>query len=233
MEPVPVKDKSDVSLPPAQDPNELFDVVTADGEPTGCTKRRADVHRDGDWHRALHIWVYGVGEDGSYVLMQQRGLTKDTNPGMLDPAVSGHLGAGESVEDGFREMEEEIGILPDPAKMRHVGTRPRAAEHTTPGVIDRELQEVYLYRDERPLAAFRPNAAELQGLLHIRLEDAIQLFAGEVTSVPARILDARSLEIRHGEANTTMFSSGMIDRYYLRAALAIERELRSVRYNIL
>src|SRR5690606_40093494 len=64
-------------------------------------------------------------------LMQQRGLAKDTNPGMLDPAVSGHLGAGESVEDGFREMEEEIGILPDPAKMRHVGTRPRAAEHTT------------------------------------------------------------------------------------------------------
>jgi isopentenyldiphosphate isomerase len=222
-----------VSLPPAQDPDELFDVVTADGEPTGRAKRRADVHRDGDWHRALHIWVYGLSGEVPHVLMQRRGLAKDTNPGMLDPAVSGHLGAGESVEDGFREMEEEIGILPAPAKMRHVGTRPRAAEHTTPGIIDRELQDVYLYRDDRPLEAFRPNPAELEGLLRIRLDDALRLFAGEVTSVPAHILDAHTLDVRHGEANTSMFLATSIDRYYLRAVLAIDRELRSERYNVL
>ena len=222
-----------MTLPLAQDPDELFDIVTADGEPTGRTKRRADVHRDGDWHRALHIWVYGVNEDGPYIMMQQRGMAKDTNPGMLDPAVSGHLGAGETVEDGFREMEEEIGIQPDPTRMRHVGTRPRAAEHTTPGVIDRELQEVYLYQDDRPLEDFRPNPAELEGLLQIRLDDAIRLFAGETPSVAAQILDARSLDIRDGEANTSMFLTTSVDRYYLRAVLAISRELRSEQYNVL
>ena len=41
-------------------PDELFDVLDAAGRPTGRAKRRADVHRDGDWHRALHCWVLDV-----------------------------------------------------------------------------------------------------------------------------------------------------------------------------
>ena len=42
-----------VQLEPAQDPGEPFDVITADGKPTGRVKSRAEVHRDGDWHRAF------------------------------------------------------------------------------------------------------------------------------------------------------------------------------------
>lgn len=31
-----------MSIPSAQDPDELFDIVHEDGSPTGITKRRAD-----------------------------------------------------------------------------------------------------------------------------------------------------------------------------------------------
>ena len=44
----------------AQDPNELFDVVHADGSPTGRSKPRWQVHRDGDWHRSIHVWICGI-----------------------------------------------------------------------------------------------------------------------------------------------------------------------------
>ncbi|HYP61526.1 MAG TPA: hypothetical protein VEQ36_13940, partial [Thermomicrobiales bacterium] len=76
----------------AQDPNELFDVVTWDGKPTGIQKRRADVHRDGDWHQAIHVWVMGRDHDGEFLILQRRSMAKDTSPGMLDPTVGGHLG---------------------------------------------------------------------------------------------------------------------------------------------
>jgi hypothetical protein len=36
---------------------EHFDVLTPDGTPTGVSKPRSDVHRDGDWHACVHIWV--------------------------------------------------------------------------------------------------------------------------------------------------------------------------------
>jgi isopentenyldiphosphate isomerase len=230
-----------MSLPPAQDPDELFDIVTADGEPTGHARRRADVHRDGDWHRAIHIWVWGVedsqaggpGDGEPFLILQQRGMMKDTNPGMLDPTVSGHLGAGEGVEDAYREMEEEIGITAEPSLLHHVGTRPRAAEHTTPGVIDRELQEVFLYRDDRPLGDYRPNPAEVDALVRVSVADAIALFAGERERIPADHLDARAGTVSRGEIDTTMFHARMIDRYYLRAVLAIQRDHRGEAYNVL
>lgn len=222
-----------VNEPLAQNPDELFDIVTADGDPTGRAKRRADVHRDGDWHRAIHIWVHGVNDGEPFVILQQRGMLKDTNPGMLDPTVSGHLGTGETVEDAYREMQEEIGIVADPARLHHVGTRPRSAEHTTPGVIDRELQEVFLYRDDRSLQTYRPNPAEVAALVRIPVSNAITLFNGEVTSAPADYLDARTGAVTPGVIDTTMFHPRMIDRYYLRAALAILRDHREEAYNVL
>ncbi len=150
--------------PTAQDPDELFDIVNEDGSPTGITKRRADVHRDGDWHRAIHIWVWGVDDDGPYILMNQRGRHKDTWPLALDATVGGHLGAGETVEDAYREVEEEIGVPVDPARLHYLYTRARESNGHIPGIIDRERQEIFLLRDDRPLTDFRPQVAELEGI---------------------------------------------------------------------
>src|SRR4051812_30424750 len=48
--------------------SELFDLYDADGAPLGLRKERALVHRDGDWHRSLHLWVVlaeGPRSDGA------------------------------------------------------------------------------------------------------------------------------------------------------------------------
>src|SRR5690242_15381466 len=95
----------------AQDPAELFDVVRYDGTPTGVVKPRAAVHRDGDWHRAVHVWVTGLGPAGEpFLLAQRRSTAKDTWPGRLDATVGGHYRAGEGLAEALRETEEEIGV---------------------------------------------------------------------------------------------------------------------------
>lgn len=179
----------------AQDPDELFDVVTPDGEPTGIVKRRADVHRDGDWHRAVHVWVYGCDDTGPFLLMNQRGRHKDTWPLALDATVGGHLGAGETVEDAYREIEEEIGITASPGPLRFIGRRARASDGNYQGVLDREIQEVFLLREDRPLPGYRPNPAELEGIVQVPLDDAIGLFAGQVDRVAAKRLRATDLVV--------------------------------------
>lgn len=167
-----------------QDPDELFDVVTEDGAPTGIVKRRADVHRDGDWHRAIHVWVYGVDRDGPFMLLNLRSLQKDTMPGRLDVTVGGHLGAGETVIDAFREIEEEIGASLDPETFGFLFLRKALGE------TERELQDVYLVRDDRPLADYRPNPAELEALVKVSLARALAIFGEEQESVPATALRA-------------------------------------------
>lgn len=176
----------------AQNPNELFDVVTESGEPTGLTKPRSQVHRDGDWHRAVHIWVYGENADGPYLLMNQRGRQKDTWPLALDATVGGHLGAGETVEDAFREVHEEIGILIDPARFEWIFQRKRSSGDLIPGILDQEIQEVYIVSDDRPLSAFAPNPAELEGIVKVPVAAAGPLFRGEVQETQGQVLQAAS-----------------------------------------
>ena len=208
----------------AQDLDELFDVLTEHGEPTGEVKRRADVHRDGDWHRSIHVWVYGVDGDEPFLLMNQRGLEKDTWPGVLDATVGGHLSAGETVEQAYREIEEEIGIVADPARLRHIGVRTRGAE--TPGIIDREFQEVFLYRDDRALAAYAPNPAELEGLVRLGLSEARRLFAGDINQMDGIILRARDRAVAPFTATQDTLLPVREDEYFLRVAIAIERALQ-------
>jgi 8-oxo-dGTP diphosphatase len=89
--------------------DEYFDVLNADGSPTGRSKLRKHVHRDGDWHACVHIWVLHArtGE----VLVQQRAFHKDSFPGCWDVSCAGHLAAGEGVAEAAEaELTEELGL---------------------------------------------------------------------------------------------------------------------------
>jgi len=202
----------------AQDPDELFDVITEDGKPTGIVKRRADVHRDGDWHRAIHVWVYSVERGVPFLLFNQRGRHKDTWPGVLDVTVGGHLAAGETIEQAFREVEEEIGIVADPANLHFLETRKAY------GKIERELQDVFLYRDDRPLGEYRPNPAELEGLARLTVTDATVIFGGQAATVEAAFLDAIEGTVGPLTVSSAILLPARYHPYYLgigRAILAV------------
>lgn len=90
-----------------QKADELFDVVDGDDRVTGQATR-AEVHRQGLLHRAVHVFV--VNRHGE-LLLQKRSRFKDAHPGVWDSSVAGHLDAGEDYEPAaLRELEEEMGV---------------------------------------------------------------------------------------------------------------------------
>lgn len=209
-------------IPLAQDPGELFDVVHADGTPAGIRKPRAAVHRDGDWHRSVHVWVAGGSNTGDpWLMFQRRSLAKDTWPGFLDATVGGHFRAGESLAETLRETEEEIGMTVALADLRWLGTRVCANEAQS-GIVDRELQEVFVREDNRPLTAFRPDPAELAELVRIPLAGVVSLFAEEAASVEVERFAPGAETIESGLVTLQDFIPN-VDRYFFRVALAIER----------
>lgn len=213
----------------AQDPAELFDVVLVDGAPTGRTKPRAEVHRAGDWHRAVHVWVVGHDEQGEpFLMFQRRSLAKDTFPGCLDATVGGHYRAGEGLAQALREVEEEIGITPDPATLRPLGVRICVSE-LEPGILDRELQDVFLLEDDRPLTAYRPHPFELAGLVRFRLRDLLPVLAGERSTLSGEVITTGSDHPTSAEFGAGDFII-QIDRYFYRVAIAAANALRGDRY---
>lgn len=179
----------------AQDANELFDVVDEAGTPTGVAKPRDQVHRDGDWHRAVHVWVVLRGEGAPRLVLQRRSLAKDTWPGAVDVAVGGHLRAGEGVEEALRESEEEIGLPLGLSDVVPLGRRAYRSDGVVAGraVRDREVQYAFAVVVDRALSSLRPDPEELDGLLALPLAAAAALYRGEVACVDAeeRSIDGR------------------------------------------
>jgi isopentenyldiphosphate isomerase len=220
---------SNVHLEAAQDPGEPFDVITADGRPTDRVKTRAEIHRDGDWHRAIHVWVAGVDDHGApFLTFQRRSPHKDTWPARYDATVGGHYRAGETMAETLREVEEEIGIIPDPNELRPLGVRVCANE-AQPGIIDREIQDVFLLRDDRPLEDFRPNHAELAALIRFPLETLVPFLAGETSEIRG---ESRTPAATRAEPITARIDDFIptVDRYFLRVAIAAQQVLRGERY---
>lgn len=149
---------------PVDPPDELFELVNADGQPTGQQKQRAAVHRAGDWHRAFHLWLFAQTASGLHVLLQQRSLGKDTEPGKIDVAVGGHARPGEDARHGLvREAAEELGLQLQPEQLHRVGMR--RMERRGSGWIDREIQEIYATLLPVPIEQLRPDPREVAALV--------------------------------------------------------------------
>jgi isopentenyl-diphosphate delta-isomerase type 1 len=89
---------------------EYFDVVNERDEVIG-RERRAEVHRRGLRHRAVHVLVFNVR---GQVFLQKRSRIKDTYPGVWDSSASGHVESGEDYDMCVgRELREEIGLVPE------------------------------------------------------------------------------------------------------------------------
>lgn len=97
---------------------ELWDVLSAEGKPTGRTMVRGGTSlRSGEYHLVVHIWP--LNDYGS-ILIQKRTKTKRLMPGMW-AATGGAAIAGEtSLKAAARELGEELGIRVSPEDLRLV-----------------------------------------------------------------------------------------------------------------
>lgn len=150
---------------------ESLDVLTPEGLPTGQTKPRGEVHRDGDWHRAFHLWIV---KEGKYVLFQRRARGKDLEPNKLDVTVGGHFAAGETFLEVLREAEEELGLMVRPGALHFLETR--QVERHYPNATDREFQDVYVMRCDWALEDYTLDPKEVYVLYEVPLESAASLY---------------------------------------------------------
>jgi hypothetical protein len=130
--------------------------------------------------------------------------------------------------DTLREVEEEIGIIPDAQHLRPLGVR-ICANEAQPGIIDREIQDIFLMRDDRPLTGFRPNPAELAALVRFPLEILVPFLAGEAREIQGEAITPGTTRITPIIARIEDFIP-TIDRYFLRMAIAAQRVLLGEQY---
>lgn len=87
---------------------ELVDILDENGNKIGI-KDREDAFRDGNFLRAVHLWIYSPKKNK--ILIQKRSSKKKYDKNKWDLTCGGHVKVGEdSITAIIRETKEEIGL---------------------------------------------------------------------------------------------------------------------------
>ena len=143
----------------------MIDIVDESDEIIG-QKERDLVHKDGDWHRVAHVWVFNSKGE---VLCHKRAKAKKLFPGLWDVIIGGHLDSGESYEKAaIRELKEEVDIETDIDNLVELGMWKGVANPTEPN--NRECVKIFAFKYDGVIESLRPEEKEISELEFISFD---------------------------------------------------------------
>lgn len=143
---------------------EYFDLLDENGNKIGKTKLRNEVHRDGDWHKAVHIWILNNNGD---ILLQRRCATKDSNPNMLDISSAGHLSAGDdSLSGAVRELKEELNLDVKAGDLKFIKTLKHSSKYTKT-FINNEFDDMYILKTDKDINDMKYQEEEISEIFFV------------------------------------------------------------------
>ncbi|MED3687387.1 NUDIX hydrolase [Peribacillus butanolivorans] len=155
--------------------NEILKVFNGDRNQIGVATRE-EVHRIGHWHEVFHCWFVSREAGVDYIYLQHRCAMKKDYPNLLDITAAGHLLAHETIYDGVREINEEIGIEVSFDELVSLGV---IEYHVTKeNFIDKEIANVFLYESTQCFNDFTLQKEEVSGMVKVELDDFEDLWAG-------------------------------------------------------
>lgn len=121
--------------------DELIDIVSKNGKPTGKNALKSVIHSKGYYHNTAHIWFYN---SQGHILLAQRAASKTICPLLWDVSVAGHVDSGETIEQAaVRECKEELGIQISEQQLHKIGVFPCFQSYDNV-INDNEFHHTYI-----------------------------------------------------------------------------------------
>ncbi|GIN72829.1 putative Nudix hydrolase [Bacillus sp. J14TS2] len=180
--------------------NERLKIFDEDREQIGVATRE-EVHRIGYWHEVFHCWFISNEMGIDYIYLQLRSETKKEYPNLLDITVAGHLLENETVQDGVREIKEEVGIDISFQELEPLGVMEYCLIRDN--FIDKELANVFLYKCDSSFDDFTLQEEEVAGIVKVELNNFMELWSGERNTI-----DIKGFRMNK-EGNKTLFDESV------------------------
>ncbi len=142
---------------------------------------RDEVHRNGYWHETFQCWFIQIENQIDYIYFQIRSHEKKDYPSLLDITVAGHILADETIEDGVREIEEELGIVVSIDDLQLLGIIEDCI--ITDKIIDREFAHVFVCELKERVPVFELQKEEVAGIVRAEFKDFYQFCLGEIEEI--------------------------------------------------
>ncbi|HZG15843.1 MAG TPA: NUDIX domain-containing protein [Candidatus Bathyarchaeia archaeon] len=154
---------------------ELLNIFDQDRNHVGVATR-GEVHRIGHWHEVFHCWFVGREDERDYIYLQLRSPLKKDYPNLLDITAAGHLLADETVQDGVREIQEELGIDVAFEELVSLGILDYCVINEK--MIDKEFSHVFLYEYHGTFDDFCLQKEEVSGIVRVMFDEFCELLTG-------------------------------------------------------
>ena len=166
---------------------EKLDIYDEHGNHLGAEDRDI-VHRDALWHKTVHCWLYDKNGNIFFQIRKDRGTLYTT--------ASGHLMAGETIQEGFqREIREEIGILIDSSDAELIEVIPFILDRVKEDgsmFRDRVFANVYIDLYEGNLKDFQMDEKEINGLVLVNAKETLDLFQKGTGTIKGSRIDLKN-----------------------------------------
>ncbi len=121
---------------------EYIDIIdNKTGNNTGVKKPKSEVHRNGDWHKTVHIWFVNSKNE---IMLQYRSKKMENHPDCWDISVAGHISSGEDATTAaLREIKEEIGLNLPVDELKMIGKTIRRVVLNNKTYFDNEHNNIH------------------------------------------------------------------------------------------
>jgi len=206
-------------------PEEIVDIFDENYRHLG-TSTKSEARLNGNWIQSIHVWIVNPNDNG-YVLFQKRGKQKKIYPNSLDISAAGHYRAGEKIEDGVREISEELGLFVNFNDLIPLGIK------LDIGKVDKnivhEFCHTFLLKSALEPEDYKFIDGEVEGLVKISMDDGLALFGGKVNEVMAHgiewIPETKEYVPINLPVNKSLFIP-RIDQYYYKIFIIAKLFLR-------
>lgn len=149
--------------------DELIDIVNENGEPTGKTALKSEVHRNGWFHNTTHVWLY---TPEGQILLSQRAASKSIYPLLWDVSAAGHLDAGEDIVAGaIRETFEETGLRLKVEDLKSIGIHKHMSTYNNGSIKDYEFHHAFIAELKQDINTLVPQAGEVEAFKLVSFKD--------------------------------------------------------------
>ncbi len=147
-------------------------------EKSGVVKPIDEAFEAGDWVGTFNFWIIQRSPVPS-IVYQQRSPKSTWAPGKLDVSAGGHYSAGETLLDGLREVQEELGRT-YPADQVHSLGRRLNVSFDTKGRRRNSVVSLYYTFDDSALETYVLQEAEVHAICACSIDALLKLHANEL-----------------------------------------------------
>lgn len=166
-------------------------------------KRKA--HELGLWHDVVGALVINPSTNEVFFQLKNHRHNNVNDKDLLEITAGGHLQAGESVQDGTREIKEETGLQVSFNDMIKSGIRKCDTDNN---MIIREFQHYYLLPMSIDLQDFDPDDDEVVGFVKLDIPTAIDILVNDTTGIGSMKVNG---EIKQCEIKRDNFDSAFVN----------------------